>query len=341
MTTDDGRSVAELRRESERTRAELTQTVEALRGQISETAAGVRRTISPDNIRAEVSGYVADKGRGWLTALQQQAMDNPMQAIAAGTALAMPAMRLARSIPLPMLMIGAGLALASPRVRNAMADKIADATGVAPGDALDNAQNVAGEKLRAATAAAEGAADKAAQAVQDVRSVMGGAVTQAGDAATKLSADLKDRVAAGRDLMSEKLDAATQAAGDAFDAARTKSAETLNAARESATTVVRDNALVVAGIGLAIGAFLAASLPTTRAEQQTMGDASEKLRSKVSGAAEETFDRVKSAAMSAADDIQAEVGKGIDRFSEVATDKLRNVTDEAVTTAFEPTPSHR
>jgi len=49
-------------------------------------------------------------------------MENPMQTIAASTAVAVPLLRLARGVPLPLLMIGAGLALASKAVRNRAAD---------------------------------------------------------------------------------------------------------------------------------------------------------------------------------------------------------------------------
>jgi hypothetical protein len=49
-------------------------------------------------------------------------MENPMQTIAASTAVAVPLLRLARGVPLPLLMIGAGLALTSKAVRNRAAD---------------------------------------------------------------------------------------------------------------------------------------------------------------------------------------------------------------------------
>ena len=106
-------SVEKLRRDSEQSRAQLAATVDRLREQIADTAEDIRYKVSPENIKAEVSGFISHKTHGWLDALKQQAMDNPMQAIAAGTAIAVPALRLARGFPLPLLMIGAGLALSS------------------------------------------------------------------------------------------------------------------------------------------------------------------------------------------------------------------------------------
>ena len=60
--------------------------------------------------------------------LKQQAIENPMQTIAAGTAVAVPVLRLARGSSLPLLMIGAGLALTSKTVRDRAADAVAPVT---------------------------------------------------------------------------------------------------------------------------------------------------------------------------------------------------------------------
>src|SRR6267154_2535540 len=81
------RSVEELRRESERSRAELAATVDLLRERISDTAEDIRHKVSPQHIKSEVSDYISHKTQSWVVALKQQAMENPMQAIAAGTAL--------------------------------------------------------------------------------------------------------------------------------------------------------------------------------------------------------------------------------------------------------------
>src|SRR5260370_41450853 len=121
------RSVEELRRESERSRAELAETVGLLRERISDTAEDIRHKVSPQHIKSEVSDYISHKTQSWVVALKQQAMENPMQAIAAGTAVAIPVLRLARGFPLPLLMIGAGLALTSKTVRDRAAQAAAPA----------------------------------------------------------------------------------------------------------------------------------------------------------------------------------------------------------------------
>jgi len=128
------RSVEELRRESERSRAELAATVDQLRERISDTAEDIRHKVSPRHIKSEVSDYVSHKTQSWVEALKQQATENPMRAIAAGTAVAVPVLRLARGFPLPLLMIGAGLALTSTAVR--------DRAGEAAAPAMDKAREM-------------------------------------------------------------------------------------------------------------------------------------------------------------------------------------------------------
>ena len=129
------RSVEELRRESERSRAELAGTVDQLRARISHTAEDIRHKVSPQHVKSEVSDYVSYKTRNWVEALKQRAMENPMQAIAAGTAVAIPVLRLARGSSLPLLMIGAGLALTSKTVRDRAAEAAVPARDTGEGNA--------------------------------------------------------------------------------------------------------------------------------------------------------------------------------------------------------------
>ena len=194
MVQDQDRSVIELRRESERTRAELTQTVAILKDKIADTAADIRQTISPENIKAEVSDYVAEKRRHWLDSLKQQAMDNPMQAVAAGTAIALPALKLVRSVPLPLLMIGAGLALSSPRVREAVVDNVSASLETPNGNSVvDEAKSAAQREWQSATARAEGAIEQARGALEETRDAVAARVGDLRDAAAERVGDLKER----------------------------------------------------------------------------------------------------------------------------------------------------
>lgn len=352
MAHNHGRSVAELRRESERTRAELSQTVETLRDKITDTTADLRDMVSPQHIKAEVSGYVAKTSRHWLDAVKQQAMENPFQALAAGTAVAVPALRIARSIPLPLLMIGAGLALTSPRIRNVVADKVSGSLKATDGgNVIDDAARKARSHWQSASDRAEGALDGArdtiAAATADVREASARMAGDASQRAADIGETARVSLSSARDAVGPKVNAASEAVTDAFATTRAKAAETLHTSRAAAENVVRNNTALVGGLGLAIGALIAASLPSTRAERLALGRTSDAVRGKAAAAASEKFDEVKTAAMSAAETAaekvtEAGIGAKISSATDDAAAKLETVADDTITTAFEPSQTdHR
>jgi hypothetical protein len=334
------RSVEELRRDSEQSRAQLAATVDRLREQIADTAEDIRYKVSPENIKAEVSGFISHKTHGWMDALKQQAMDNPMQAIAAGTAIAVPAIRLARGFPLPLLMIGAGLALSSKTVR----DRAAEAA--APGmerarEAIDEAAERArslGDGMRKAMSHAE---RQAADMAGEARETAGGMA----DTASGMAGDLRDRAAQTADAVATKvrsgLDAASEIAKEKMEQVRSTATNAATAAPAAASKVIRDNAALIGGLGVAIGAILAASLPSTKAEASVIGNASDRVKRAASTAAQSGFEAAKDTALSAADAAarsvsEADLGGHASRLTEGVTERLKEVADDVVTTAFDP-----
>src|SRR5947209_12042462 len=131
------RTVRELKQESERSRAELAASVDQLRARLTDTAGDIRNIASPQHIKSEVSDFIGQKTQGWVDTLKQQAIENPIQTMAACTVAAVPVLRMARGLPLPLLMIGAGLALTSKTVR--------DRATEAAAPALDSARSMINE----------------------------------------------------------------------------------------------------------------------------------------------------------------------------------------------------
>jgi hypothetical protein len=334
------RSVEELRRDSEQSRAQLAATVDRLREQIADTAEDIRYKVSPENIKAEVSGFISHKTHGWMDALKQQAMDNPMQAVAAGTAIAVPAMRLARGFPLPLLMIGAGLALSSKTVR----DRAAEAA--APG--MEKAREVIDEAAERARSLGDGMRQAMSHAERQAADMAGEARESAGgmaDAASGMAGDLRDRAAQAADAVANKvrsgMDAASEIAKEKMEQVRSTATNAATAAPAAAGKVIRDNAALIGGLGVAIGAILAASLPSTRAEASVIGSASDRVKRAAGTAAQSGFEAAKDTALSAADAAarsvsEADLGGHASRITEGVTEKLKEVADDVVTTAFDP-----
>jgi hypothetical protein len=323
------RSVEELRRESEQSRAQLSATVDQLKERITDTAEDIRYKVSPEGIKSEVSDFVSRKTQGWLDALKQQAMENPMQAIAAGTAVAMPALRLARGFPLPLLMIGAGLALSSKIVRTRAADAAAPTIEKAKemaGQAAERVQSFGEDVADAVSATGRRAADMASQAQAR---------------ATGLASDLTERAAQTTDKVKAGIDAASETTKDTIEHARSTVRDKAAGAPETARQMIRDNAALIGGLGVAIGAIIAASLPDTRSEGALMGNASDGVRRAAGKAAQSGFETAKDAVLSATDAgaksvSDADLGKHASRMTQEMADRLKEAADDVVATAFEP-----
>jgi hypothetical protein len=312
------RSVEELRRESERSRAELAATVGRLKEQISDTADDIRHKVSPQHIKSEVTEYVSHKTQSWVDGLKQQIMDNPMRAVAAGAAVGVPLLRLARGVPLPLLMIGAGLALTSRTVR----DRAAEATG----PVMDKA----GRMLEEVT---EGARTMQSDAKEMLSSAQSRATGMAGDAQDKaagLAADLREGAARAASFAGEKLQSGVDATKDAAANAPDQARQTIS-----------DNAALIGGLGIAIGAIIAAALPETKAEAKVMGRASDGVRQAAAAAAQSGFETAKDATTSAADAAaqkvaEADLGSHASRMTQNMADTLREAAGDVVKAAFSP-----
>lgn len=334
------RSVEELRRESEQSRAQLAATVDRLRDQIADTAEDIRHKVSPENLKAEVTGFISHKTHGWLDTLKRQAMDNPMQAVAAGAAVAVPALRMARGVPLPLLMIGAGLALNSKSVR--------DRAAAVAAPILDKASEVVDEAAERAQSLSDGMRKAMSHGERQAAGMAGEARESAGemaDAASEMAGDLKHRATQAADTVADKvrsgIDAASDMAKERMERVRSTAKDAATAAPAAASKVIRDNAALIGGLGVAIGAILAASLPSTRAEAGVIGNASDRVKRAAGSAAQSGFEAAKDTVLSAADAAakrvaEADLGGHASRITEDVTERLEEVADDVVTTAFDP-----
>ena len=313
------RSVEELRQESEQSRAQLAATVDRLRTRIADTAEDLRYKVSPQGIKSEVSEFVSRKTQGWLDTLKQQAAENPMQAVAAGTAIAVPALRLARSFPLPLLMIGAGLALTSKTVRARAADTAAPA--------IEEANEMAGDAAERVQSFSEDAADALSVTGRRAAELAGEAQARA----TGVAGDLKDRAAETTDKVSAGMEGVRSTARDRA-----------TAAPETVRQVFSDNVALIGGLGIAMGAIIAASLPDTKVEAAAIGKASDRVKHAAGKAAQSGFETAKDAMLSAADAAAKSVSdedlsKQASRATKNLSDRLGEAGDDIVTAAFNPT----
>ena len=145
--------------------------------------------------------------------------------------------------------------------------------------------------------------DAAADATSQAKDVMSDAAAQVKDAASQVkdtTAHLKDAAtaagAAFGDTLSTTYDRTAVGAGRAVTAVTGSASRIGRGAAASGRDFMdfcRDQPLVLAGIGLAVGAAIGAMLPRTEAEDQFMGDASDELKEQTKEFAGEQLQKAK------------------------------------------------
>jgi hypothetical protein len=330
MPLTDIRSLQQIKRETEQTRASLTDTVEQLKTSVAETASDIRHRISPEAIKAEVSGYIKSRGEQLLNDVTSAARRNPMQAVVVGASVAYPLLRLARTIPLPVLMMGAGLFFAGSKTGQAASQKASDAAADVSGEVArrlremgDRVQETASaartsaseqfdrvssavadgaNKMRGVGDAAEAAVASSSQKIADDAGSVGAIVSERANNLKDDGLGLAGSAAATQDVATSATSAARSAtdtvADTGMDAARTIRNKASDASDRTGKTVfqsIEQNPLLVAGVGLLVGGLIASALPHFEFEDDLVGDASTAAKRRAQTAASRGFDAAKAA----------------------------------------------
>lgn len=130
-----------------------------------------------------------------------------------------------------------------------------------------------------------------------------------------------------RDMLSEKASSAYQSTTELADSAYQSIRDTANKtyekvsdlgnqAREEYDYYIHENPLAVGAVALAAGVGVGLMLPTTRYEENLMGETSRNLLEKAKDKTTETVQSLKSAAGHAADNLKEAAGQAADNFKE-------------------------
>jgi len=269
--TDNESALRLLERDAERNRLELMNNVDAL-----------QRRISPAAIKHDVENYVRGKKDGFLQNLEQRVRDNPVQTVAIAAGVAYPLWGIVSRIPVPLLLIGAGFALAgrSAEHRN---------PGQNPGF-LQRAR----ERLGEATDAAYQTADEVAGTVQNtVQNQVNAGLESARRAGDQLSGYAAQASGAAGDIVSSLGEKASQGA-ETLRAVGSEVSDMLSPERvrragmqanDWLNDTVSRNPLIAGAAGLALGAIIAAAIPSTPQEEKLLGPAADDLKRKAGDAA--------------------------------------------------------
>lgn len=269
--TDSEPSLRQLERDAERNRADLMHSVDAL-----------QRRMSPSAIKHDVQEYVRDKKDSFLHSLEQKARDNPLQAVAIAAGAFYPLWGVVSRVPVPLLLIGAGFALSRRWPENQ-----------GPGDSSSFAQS-ASERLNRTADAVRERAVEVSDAVQDRLKAGKELADRAGHHLSQYSsqaADAASKVAIGvAQTASKGAESLRDASSDAVSvASQMLSPQSMRRAGTQANDWVNDtvgrNPLIVGALGIAVGAIIAASLPSTIQEDKLLGPVADNLKQKATDAA--------------------------------------------------------
>ena len=331
----DQLSLDELRRETERNRAQLTATVERLSDRISGAVSETKERLSPESIKQEVKTYFRASGEEVFHTLQRKASENPLQAAAIGAGLALPLWGILKKIPAPILLVGAGLLLSQKSVRVKTQKLMDDAAGhvSAFGERVSeitaNLQEEAGkavDRVSGATADAGATLDDVAHVAKDkIAGVAGSAQSTLANAAADFQDSFQKAAATG-----------TDAAARAYSNVKHSTADLGARSRESITGFVGQNPALVCGIGLAVGALVAASFPKSDTENRWFGNKSDEVKAKANEAVAAGVERVKKVAEGVADDVAAAAANeglnadGMERAVSNIADQFKSVAEAGV-----------
>jgi ElaB/YqjD/DUF883 family membrane-anchored ribosome-binding protein len=261
---------------------QLERQTEQSRAEVELTIDELRARLTPGQIVDEILSYARDGGRQFTSNLGRQVTNNP----------------------LPVVLIGAGLAwfLMGRDATSSMGNGFhARSRGLDS----EGAFNKAGDRIG-------DAASKAGDAMHDAVGGVRHAAESAGSAMSDTAHKLGEKASSAYYSASSKV---SQSATELAQSATALEQKTMMAARDMINQV-KDQPLVLVGIGLAMGAALGAAFPVTDLENRVLGDTADEVKREAKQAATEQLDRAKNTAKDVAHQLVEDVnvpGNGSDR----------------------------
>jgi len=291
----------------------LEREAEARRAQLAQTFDELRARVTPGHVLDRLVDYATDSGGAdFFRNLRDQTVANPLALGIVGAGLAWLMLsngRPARSAPGAPYR-GRGrmrtyFAGARERAGNALGDAAAGAR-----DRVADAAYRASEAAGSIGATARTARDAALETTSQWREAAGSAAGSLRDTTSSTYEQARSRVGETRAALGGA--ASTVYGGVAQSAGRT--AEGMKAFATGAATTSRDmidfccdQPLVLAGLGVALGAAVGAAFPSTGTEDQLMGEASDDLKERTRAFAQEHYEKSRSTAESVLDKVHQKV----------------------------------
>jgi len=267
--------------------AQLEQETEASRERVNATLEELRARATPGQLVDQLVDYArGSDGGAFYGNLRRQVVNNPLPVILLGASLAWLAFAQARP------------ATGHERMRfSGRDDRTAD-------HAMENVHDT-GARLRDAARSARDATADAVDGSREAAATVAQSASNAIDAASQTASDTLQNI---RERASDSYDravASTRRAATSVGDAMTDARQTAGDMGRSFATLCKEQPILMASAGVALGATLGALLPASDAENRVMGEASDdvkeragRLSDRVKQGAQTVYDEAKGAAAS-------------------------------------------
>ncbi len=319
MTIQNMRSSRDYELEARATRHRLTASLDELSDR-----------LTPGQVFDELLTYAKGGGGNFFRALTVAARENPVPSllISAGCMMFLSEkMGLNRLVSNGMSNgIGADRGSDIPRPVHRVSDSASGAPNVAK-RALDQVSSTVGSAASSVTSGVKSASDfvsnqasNMAEGVKQGAGALGEQVTGAADQLKRGAQDVGDKVGEYSTAISEQV-------ADAADRTQRQATRTMRQVKDTTASFINDQPLLFAAIGLAVGAVLAAALPSTTTEDELMGEASDAVKGAVGEAAADQYETVKATATKIVQDVKT-VAETEGLTASGAADLARNLGDK-------------
>jgi ElaB/YqjD/DUF883 family membrane-anchored ribosome-binding protein len=253
------------------TSEQLEHEADATRGRIEDTLAELRRRLSPGLLMDDVLGFAKESGGG-------EFVRNLGREISAN--------------PLPVALMGAGLAwLMAAQARRPASGAGASRPGFKEWIERTEAMSDFDTNRNPTGRSPSGQSDEAGKSDSYY-----GKASEMADSARERASDMYDRA---RETTSDVYGKARETTAGAYGRAR-EAAGSMTRSMSSSTrgiaNFMQEQPIVLAGIGVALGAIIGAMLPTTETEERYMGPTAQSLKDDAKDMAREQWERGKSLA---------------------------------------------
>jgi ElaB/YqjD/DUF883 family membrane-anchored ribosome-binding protein len=248
---------------------------EATRHSLANSLNEINQRLTPGQVFDEVLTYAKGGGGTFARAFSNAVRENPMPSLLIGTGCMM------------FLSEKLGVTQKLAEGRRAGARRAAHAY-----EADEEGAGIA----QAAKERVSSAAASVKQGVAAVGDTILDASMRARETARETSQDMSEGVAQSIEQVKQRAETVRHQIAE--KAARTGEQARMagRQVKDTATELLHEQPMLMAGIGLALGAAIAALLPTTRVEDEWMGETSDSLKKQIGKTAAQQFDTAKNTA---------------------------------------------